>query len=94
VRTPTASQIIHDIGRRIGEVRAGRAWSQAKFAEKLGIAVQNVQRMEQGRQNFTVETLVRVARVLGCEPRDLWSTPTTRASTRGRPPSAPTQRSR
>lgn len=82
---PTAARIIRQIGRRIAEVRRERGWSQSELAAELGIALQNVQRMEQGRQNFTVRTIVSVARTLGCAPRDLWEEPTTRAPKRGRP---------
>ena len=84
--TPNASQVIKDIGRKIAELRTAKGWSQARFAEVLGIALQNVQRMEQERQNFTVRTLVNVARKLGCEPRDLWSAPENPTRRRGRPP--------
>jgi hypothetical protein len=42
--------------------------------------------MEQGRQDFRVTTLVRLARKLGCDPRDLWDAPTQPPPRRGRPP--------
>ncbi len=79
-----ASRVIRDVGRRIAEIRLEREWSQARLAEELGIALQNLQRMEQGRQNFTVRTLVRVAQKLGCEPRELWEPPTTARPKPGR----------
>ncbi len=84
--TPSADQVVREIGRRIAELRAEKGWSQARFAEVLGIALQNLQRMEQGRQNFTVRTLVKVARKLDCAPRDLWAPPDTPPPKRGRPP--------
>lgn len=83
---PNATRIIRDIGRRIAELRTARGWTQAQFAEVLGIAVPNLQRMEQGRQNFTVRTLVAVARKLECEPRELWKPPMTPRPKPGRPP--------
>lgn len=79
-----AAQIIQGIGRRIAELRTSKGWSQAQLAEALSVALQGVQRMEQGRQNFTVKTIVKIANKLGCSPRDLWEAPTT-TSTRGRP---------
>lgn len=85
---PSAEKIIRDIGRRIAELRAAKGWSQARFAEVLDIALQNVQRMEQGRQNFTARTLVTVARKLGCKPRDLWDAPEKVHAPKGRPPRA------
>ncbi|HEY3820124.1 MAG TPA: helix-turn-helix transcriptional regulator [Polyangiaceae bacterium] len=83
---PAATRVIRDIGRRIAELRADRGWTQAHFAEVLGIAVPNLQRVEQGRQNLTVRTLVRVARKLGCHPRMLWEAPMTPRPKPGRPP--------
>jgi transcriptional regulator with XRE-family HTH domain len=69
----------------MAEIRIERGWTQARFAEVLGIAVQNVARMEQGRQDFRVKTLVNVARKLNCDPIELWRTPTTLRPNRGRP---------
>jgi transcriptional regulator with XRE-family HTH domain len=80
-----AADVLADIGRRIAELRAERGWTQAHFAEVLGIAVSNVQRMEHGRQNFTVRSLVTLAGKLGCSPFSLWEAPTTRRSRPGRP---------
>jgi transcriptional regulator with XRE-family HTH domain len=76
---------VRDVGRRIAELRVAKGWTQAEFAEALGIAVQNVGRMEQGRQDFRVRTLVRVARKLGCEPGELWARPTSARPKPGRP---------
>jgi transcriptional regulator with XRE-family HTH domain len=81
----SAQQFIRDIGRRIAELRVGRGWTQAQFAEVLGIAAANLQRMERGRQNLTVRSLVTLARKLGCEPRDLWLRPNTARPGPGRP---------
>lgn len=81
----SADQIIRNVGRRVAELRAAKGWTQASFAEFLGIAVPNLQRMEQGRQNFTVRTLVTVARKLGCDPRELWDPPSTPRPKPGRP---------
>lgn len=41
------------------------------MAGLLGVAVRRVQMMESGRQNLTLETLERVADVLGVDPREL-----------------------
>jgi transcriptional regulator with XRE-family HTH domain len=86
VRQRTPDQVVRDIGRRIAELRIAKGWTQARFAEVLGIAVQNVARIEQGRQDFRVRTLVRVARRLGCDPGELWQRPTTPRPRPGRPP--------
>jgi len=88
MRPRKPEQVVKDIGRRIAELRVEKGWTQADLAEALGIAVQNVARMEQGRQDFRVRTLVRVAVTLGCEPGRLWDRPTTSRPRPGRPPHA------
>ncbi len=84
MRSADPAQVIRSVGRRIAELRALKAWSQAQLAEAMNIALQGVQRMEQGRQNLTIKTIVQVANKLGCSPRDLWEAPTS-TPTRGRP---------
>lgn len=78
-------RVIRDIGRRIAELRVAKGWTQEKFAEVLGMATQNVARLEQGRSDCRVSTLVRVARGLGCDPRALWEAPSSRRPGPGRP---------
>ena len=51
-------------------MRRGRGLTQAEAAHRLGVAVKNWQRIEQG-QNLTLRTLARVAAVLECSPVDL-----------------------
>jgi transcriptional regulator with XRE-family HTH domain len=79
------TRVMRDIGRRIAEQRIARGWTQADFAEMLGIALPNLQRMEQGHRNLTVRTLVSVAHKLGCEPSALWERPRTPRPKPGRP---------
>jgi len=86
VRVPDAQHVIRDAGRRVAELRARHGWTQAELAERLDIALQNMQRIEQGRQNLTIATLTRLAQVLGCAVRDFFDAPTTAvASGPGRP---------
>jgi transcriptional regulator with XRE-family HTH domain len=86
VRVPDAQLVIRDAGRRVAELRARHGWTQAELAERLNIALQNMQRIEQGRQNLTIATLTRLAHVLGCAVRDFFDAPTSTATTRpGRP---------
>ncbi|WP_411280351.1 helix-turn-helix domain-containing protein, partial [Gemmatimonas sp.] len=49
------------VARRIAEVRRLAGITQEALAEQLGIALKNVQRIESGRQNLTLQTLARVA---------------------------------
>lgn len=43
--------------------------SQAELAKKIGTKQSNIARMEKGQQNFTTETLQRIASALGRELR-------------------------
>lgn len=57
--------ILRDLGKRIGELRRERGLTQETAAERLGMLAPNYARIEQGRQNVTIDTLVRIARMLG-----------------------------
>lgn len=58
---------LEQIGRRVAELRAARGLTQAVFAERIGLQISYVQRVEAGEQNLTVRTLVRLAAALECE---------------------------
>lgn len=57
-----------EIAYRILELRKKEGLSQAQLAGKIGTSQGNIARMESGQQNFTTDTLYRVAEALG---RDL-----------------------
>ena len=76
------------LGRRIAELRRGRGFTQERAAEGLGMLAPNYARVEQGRQNVTVDTLVRIANLLDVEVFDLFAVPNDTAPPRpGRPSS-------
>jgi transcriptional regulator with XRE-family HTH domain len=56
--------VLREIGLRIREVRRSRGLTQEQAAERLGMLAPNYARIEQGRANVTVDTLVRVATTL------------------------------
>lgn len=76
--------LIDRVAARIGEVRRAGGATQEAIAEKLGMAVQNYQRIESGRQNITLSTLARIANVLEVEPAALLEVPTEGRPRRGR----------
>ena len=41
--------------------------SQTELAKKIGTRQSNIARMEAGQQNFTTETLQRIAEALNCD---------------------------
>ncbi len=71
MRRPAPPEIIAFVAKRIKALRGARGLTQDAVAEALGIASKNVQRLEAGRQNLTLETLAKVADVLDVEPHEL-----------------------
>jgi UDP-N-acetylglucosamine 1-carboxyvinyltransferase len=71
---------------RMREVRRARGLTQEQLAAELGMLAPNYARVEQGRQNVTVDTVVRVAQVLGVPLSGLFRLPRTRLVPPGRPP--------
>ena len=53
------------IGQSLRNRRATLKISQGRLAELAGVAVHTVSNMETGKGNVTVETLLKVAQVLG-----------------------------
>lgn len=82
-----ADEVIRNVGRRVRELRLRRGWTQEEMAEKLNIALRNFQQMERGRQNLTLRTMVRLARLLGVRTIKLMEEPESPTVSRGRPAS-------
>lgn len=62
-----SNDIRKSIGQRLAELRRGSGFSQAEVAELSGLKQQNVARVEAGKYAPTVETVAKIAEVLGCE---------------------------
>ena len=83
---PQTVALLDRVGRRVAEIRAGRGWTQEQFAERLDVLPGYVARIEGGRENLSVESLVKLALELRVEVADLLSAPASRARRRpGRP---------
>lgn len=79
-------RVFEDVGRRVRELRVDRGWTQEDAVERLGVDVRELQRIEAGKVNLTLASLVRLARGLGTPVRALFDPPTSRAPRRpGRP---------
>ncbi len=78
-------QILDRIGRRVAELRAEAGLTQDRLAEALAVSVQYLQRVEGGRENLTVRSLVRIATALGVAFTALFKTPRLKARKPGRP---------
>jgi transcriptional regulator with XRE-family HTH domain len=55
---------LRDIGRRLKEARERKEVTQETLAERTGIDAKRVQRIENGKANVTIKTLVRIALAL------------------------------
>lgn len=79
-------RVVDDFGRRVGEVRRERGWTQLELAERWGVSVAYVHSVEQGHENMTIESLALLAGVLRVKPLELLAAPSSRAKRRpGRP---------
>jgi transcriptional regulator with XRE-family HTH domain len=73
------------LGLRIQELRRESGETQEDFAARLGMLPPNYARIEQGRANVTIDTLVRVANGLKVELSELFVPPTVKRAKPGRP---------
>jgi len=56
-----------EIAYQILKLRKKRKISQAQLAKKIGTKQSNIARMEAGQQNFSIDTLEKIAEALGYE---------------------------
>lgn len=59
------------VARRIASERRAAKMTQEELANRLGIAVRNLQRVEGGHQNLTLLTVAKIASAIGVRPEDL-----------------------
>jgi transcriptional regulator with XRE-family HTH domain len=60
------------VGSRISEVRRRKEVPQEQLAARLDVSTQWLSRLENGHENATIETLVRVANALGVRVLNLF----------------------
>ena len=85
-------RVTKDVGRRLAELRVSAGWTQEQFAAQLGMATNNLQRIELGMQNLTIRTLVRFAGELSVSVAELFEAPRSRTVRTGRPLKRPSPR--
>lgn len=56
---------IRRIGRIIKEAREAKGWSQRELGQWVHMRQPDISAIEGGKQNLTIETLIRIGRVLG-----------------------------
>ncbi|HEY5377021.1 MAG TPA: helix-turn-helix transcriptional regulator [Polyangiaceae bacterium] len=83
--SPQTEAQLKKVGRRIAELRQGAELTQEQLAAKLKITLKYLQRVEAGRHNLSVDSLVRFSRALKAEPKALFEEPRTLMVNVGRP---------
>jgi transcriptional regulator with XRE-family HTH domain len=77
--------VLKALGLRIRELRMRCGFTQEGAAEKLGMLAPNYARIEQGRMNATVDTLVRISEGLKIPIYEMFKRPAARRARPGRP---------
>jgi len=61
-----------DLGKNLRAVRNEREWTQEVLAERSGIQAAEISRIENGRRDPQVSTVLRLAAALGIPPARLF----------------------
>ena len=86
VEHPPSEDRLRMIGRRLGEVRRAKRWTQAELARRVGEDAGRIQRIENGRvASFPISLLLEAADVLGVDASDLLKPGEVRSVRVGRP---------
>ena len=64
-------ELLFRIGRRIADLRRERGISQQDLAARCNFEKSNLSRIEYGRSNMTIATLLTISRALGVKLREL-----------------------
>ncbi len=83
---------VHGVARRLAATRRQRGLSQENLAALLGIAVKNLQRIESGKQNLSLETIDRICKALGVPADSLLGASTREAARDSSSPERPSAR--
>lgn len=67
----TLDRTARHLGRRVAELRRRAGMTQEELAEQVDTSARYVQQVEAGRQNLTLELMVRFANGLGVDPAAL-----------------------
>ncbi len=70
-----ADRVLSNVGGRVAELRRAAGYTQDALAERLDVNVQYLQRVEAGRENLTVRSLVKLAVCLRVEVASFFEVP-------------------
>ncbi len=68
----TVASIKEQVGQQIRAARKAKGLTQKELGEKLGVADSVITNYESGKQNLTIDTLQKVADVLGVDVRSFF----------------------
>ncbi len=74
------------VGRRVAELRADAGLTQEQLAERIKTGCKYVQSIEAGRENLSIQSLVKLANALQVPLDELFAEPKAKKPKRGRPP--------
>lgn len=83
--SPSADQLLRDVGARIAELRRVRGLTQGMLAERLDVSDKHLQRVEAGSENLTLRTMHQFAAALCVSVTALLQPPIRTQRRRGRP---------
>jgi len=67
----TKDPFIHDFGDRVRELRLERGLTQEKLANRAGMHFTAIGHIERASRSSTLETILKLARALEVQPKDL-----------------------
>lgn len=70
-----ADEVIHDVGRRVAELRQALGYTQAELAERLEVSDKYIQRIEAGGENLSLRSLAKLAIALKVDVREFFRRP-------------------
>ncbi len=65
------SRHLRHVGAQIQAARREKGWTQAELARRAGLGQKEISRIENGKSNITLLTLIKMARMLGVKKVDL-----------------------
>lgn len=84
MRPADPDRVVRQVGRRFAELRSAAGMTQDEYAEKLGVSLKYLQRIERG-ENLTIRSLVKLTNGLGVSVLELFVPPRNMQRLRGRP---------
>lgn len=66
-------KIAEQTGKRIQKIRKKRGFTQEEAADRVGIHVSTLGRIERGESNPPIQTIGKIAYALGVKPKELLS---------------------